>query len=88
MKIMAFIRAHRSYGHLAADLDPLQLDIKYPQLNIPEKYRSNRKESMNLLDYKAYGFEEKDLDKSYYIDLPQEGGILARQKNWTLRELN
>mgnify|MGYP000999301960 CR=1 FL=1 len=43
--------------------------------------------SSQLLDYKAYGFSEEDLDRDFYIDAPELAGLLRRKKNWKLREL-
>jgi 2-oxoglutarate dehydrogenase E1 component len=40
-----------------------------------------------MLDYKTYGFTEADLEKTYYIDLPHSGAILAKRKDWKLRDL-
>jgi len=40
-----------------------------------------------LIDPSYYGFTEKDMDKTFYIDVPQFGGILSRQKTWKLREI-
>ena len=47
------IRAYRMRGHLAADLDPLNLDNKGPQ---PE------------LQPESYGFGSADMDRKIYID--------------------
>lgn len=30
---------------------------------------------------------EQDLDRQFYIDVPEWGGMLRMKKNWTLREL-
>ena len=78
---MQFIRAYMTHGHLKADLDPLGLaEIN----NFYHKGLEHRK----LTDYREYGFTDEDLDRTFYVDVPQLGGILARQKIWTLRELN
>lgn len=39
------------------------------------------------MDIDTYGFTERSLDKTYQIDLPYWGGILARKQQYTLREL-
>lgn len=41
-----------------------------------------------LIDYRYYGFTEADLDRKFFIDVPDLGGILSKKKEWTLRELN
>ena len=45
-------------------------------------------EMQKLTDYKYYGFTEADLDRQFFIDVPELGGILSKKKEWTLRELN
>jgi len=39
------------------------------------------------LDYRTYGFTEADLDREFFIDAVELGGIMKLKKNWTLREL-
>ena len=53
IRALRLIRAFRINGHLIADLDPLKLHKKNYH---PE------------LDYKSYGFVEKDLDRLIFID--------------------
>ena len=53
IRALRLIRAFRINGHLIANLDPLQLSQKNYH---PE------------LDYKNYGFNESDLEKSIFID--------------------
>lgn len=53
VKALMMIRAYRMRGHLAADLDPLELE---PPESHPE------------LDPQTYGFEEADLDRPIFID--------------------
>ena len=53
IRALRLIRAFRVNGHLIADLDPMQLSQKNHH---PE------------LDYRNYGFNESDLEKSIFID--------------------
>ena len=53
IRALRLIRAFRVNGHLVADLDPLQL---------------NQKNHHPELDYRNYGFNESDLEKSIFID--------------------
>ncbi len=53
IRALRLIRAYRINGHLIADLDPLKLHKKNYH---PE------------LDYKSYGFTDKDLDRAIFID--------------------
>ena len=39
------------------------------------------------MDFRSYGFSDAILDKKLFIDLDNWGGLLARKKHWTLREL-
>lgn len=41
-----------------------------------------------LIEYDYYGFSEQDLDRVFYVDVPQLGGLLQKKKEWTLRELD
>ena len=53
IRALMLIRAYRIRGHLAADLDPLKINVK---LDSPE------------LDPKNFGFTDKDLDRSIFLD--------------------
>ncbi len=53
VRALMLIRAYRIRGHLKADLDPLGLR--------EQAYQAE-------LDYKSYGFTEKDLDRKIFID--------------------
>ena len=53
IRALRLIRAYRMNGHLTANLDPLKIMSK----NVHSE-----------LDYKTYGFQEKDLDKEIFID--------------------
>jgi 2-oxoglutarate dehydrogenase E1 component len=88
-KLMMLIRAYQTHGHMAADIDPLQLyetySKQYPSL--AAKFKVPKTGMGNLLDYRTYGFTEADLDREFYVDAPELAGLLSRKKNWKLREL-
>lgn len=74
-------------GHLKADLDPLKMQETYGDL-IGGKYSTSAESHKNLLDFRYYGFTDQDLDKEFYIEMPEWGGLLTKQSKWTLRGLN
>ena len=84
---MALIRSYMAHGHLKADLDPLELDSVFAEMDLGAKYAHPSSTLKGLLDYRFYGFEDSDLDRKFYVDVPNFGGILTRKKDWTLREL-
>lgn len=86
-KVMSLIRAFMTHGHLTADLDPLKLQETYGE-DSSSQFHAPHKAMKKLVELSYYGFEEKDMDKTFYIDLPQFGGILQKKKTWTLRELH
>jgi hypothetical protein len=76
-------------GHMLADVDPLKLYETYNQ-KFPElagKFKLPQTGVNNLLDYKSYGFSDADLQREFYVDLPEMGGLFGRKKNWKLGEL-
>jgi len=87
-KVMTLIRAFMTHGHLEAKLDPLDLDRVFAEMDLGSKYAHPSKDLRRLIDYKFYGFTEADLDRQFYVDVPQLGGLLSQKKNWTLRELD
>mmetsp|Transcript_3445 Transcript_3445/g.2433 ORF Transcript_3445/g.2433 Transcript_3445/m.2433 type:complete len:117 (+) Transcript_3445:365-715(+) len=87
-KVMMLIRAFMTHGHLMADLDPLNLYKHYGHLQaFSHKFKVPEEKLKALIDYKNYGFTEADLEREFYIDVPQLSGILARKKSWKLKEL-
>ena len=65
------VRAYYSHGHLKADIDPLHMRTVYkdnPELL--KKFRFASDEDLSVLDYRTYGFTESDLEKTFFIDLP------------------
>lgn len=82
------IRAFMTHGHLKADIDPLQLDKVYADIHLGDDVYSHASDAMKkLVDYKFYGFTEADLNRKFYIDMPNMSGIISRQKEWVLSEL-
>ena len=84
---MALIRSFMAHGHLKSELDPLELETVYAEMDLGAKYAQPSKILRGLLDYQFYGFEESDLDRQFFVDVPELGGILSKKKDWTLREL-
>mmetsp|Transcript_22167 Transcript_22167/g.21391 ORF Transcript_22167/g.21391 Transcript_22167/m.21391 type:complete len:84 (+) Transcript_22167:413-664(+) len=78
-----------SHGHLLADIDPLQLAKVYrnEKDSLRHKYKWAPTELKREVDYKTYGFTEEDLDRTFYIDNSELGGILGKKKNWKLKDL-
>ena len=87
MKVLALIRAYMTHGHYKADIDPLNLSAIYEN-EITSKFKKPGQEMLQLLDPAYYGFTEADMDRKFFISLPQWGGILGKEKKeWTLREI-
>jgi 2-oxoglutarate dehydrogenase E1 component len=77
-----------THGHLLADTDPLQLHETYKHFpTFAHKFKVPDDDLKQLVDYKAYGFTESDLDREFYVDAPELSGLLRKKKNWKLREL-
>ena len=87
-KVMALIRAYMAHGHLQADIDPLNLAQVDKVNNLGTTYQKPGDELKRLIEYDYYGFTERDLDRVFYVDVPQLGGLLQKKKEWTLRELD
>ena len=68
-KVMALIRSFMAHGHLQADIDPLRLgDME--KANIGSTYQKPGDELKRLIEYDYYGFTERDLDRTFYVDVP------------------
>lgn len=86
-KILALIRAYMTHGHYKADVDPLKLGEIYAD-DVTSKFKKPGHEMLQLLDPAYYGFTEADMDRKFFVSLPQWGGILGTEKReWTLREI-
>ena len=88
MRIMALARAYMSHGHLSAKVDPLELDEVFAEMDLGKKYGHTSKAGNILCDYKHWGLTDADLDRTFYIDVPQLAGLLQKKKEWTLREID
>jgi 2-oxoglutarate dehydrogenase E1 component len=75
-----------THGHMKARVDPLELDRFYRQ-ELGQSYKKSGHELLTLLDYKSHGFSDADLKKSYHINFPYWGGLLAKKNEWTLEEI-
>jgi len=72
-QIVNLVRAYQKLGHIAADLDPLNMD---------------QKKSLPELDYRTYGFTEADLEREFQLGDKLFGGFLASGRpKITLRNL-
>ena len=88
MKVMGLVRAYMNYGHLSSSVDPLELETTFAEQDLGKKYGATGYSGKLLLDFRHWGLTESDLDKSFYMDVPQLGGLLQKKKEWTLRELD
>lgn len=85
-RLMQLIRIYMSHGHLSADLDPLNMRDSYPRVD-DSPYSLITTRDLDLLNPAHYGFHEEDMERTFNVDLPQLGGLLARKKQWKLREI-
>ena len=76
IRLFRLCRAYMSYGHLIANLDPLELKKHYKDSpSMTKKFNFPTEEILKILDYKSYGFTEADLEKSYNFKIPFSGAI-------------
>lgn len=76
LRLRLLIDAYRLYGHQFADVDPL----RYPSYKHSAQDRK-------VLDYKTYGFSEKDLDEDIETADGSSGIAQKVPKKWKLRNL-
>ena len=80
IKIMELIRDYQEHGHEHAKLDPLNRE--------PEaQHGSHQINLADILHHSNYGFSDKDLDREFFLDHPDQMGFLAQKKRWKLRDL-
>ena len=77
IKMLLLVRSYQVRGHYMCKLDPL--GINDANLHVDKfAYRgsANQAESVpKFLDYKTYGFTEKDLDRQFYLNANVGGGM-------------
>lgn len=84
---MQLIQGYEKSGHSIAKLDPLSLSDTYSQFsNLARIYKKHTNIPAEL-DYRTYGFTEADLDREFFIDATELGGIMRIKKHWKLRDL-
>ena len=77
---MHMIRNYQESGHEMAKLDPLELqDQSQHGPHVPKH--------LNRLHHSYYGFSDKDLDREFYLDHPEQMGFLGQKKRWVLKDL-
>ena len=86
MKLMTYVRAFYTHGHLNPEVDPLELDKVY-SADLVEKFNTQKSDIKKLLDHQTHGFTDMDLDRTFTIDYGQFAGLLNTKTTWTLREL-
>ena len=70
-----------THGHMMADIDPLELFVTYKDMEaFSHKFKVPENRLKALIDYKAYGFTEADLEREFYIDAPELAGLLRKKK--------
>lgn len=88
IQIYRLIRAYLAYGHLLANLDPLDIKNHYKHIpSVAKKYYIPTPDKYHHLDYSHYGFTEADLEREFRVDLPFKGAISEKQKIWKLKDL-
>lgn len=87
VRLFRICRAYLSYGHLVANLDPLNLKEHYKDSeSMKAKFNFPTEEILKVLDYKSYGFTEADLDRTFRFQIPFNGAIAEKQNVWKLRD--
>lgn len=82
-RVIELVRGYQSRGHEFASIDPLKLPDDSPFVSAPRRDARRRP-----IDYKSYGFTEKDLDRRFDCRVPGVTGFLSPDRpQTTLREL-
>ena len=80
VKMLLLVRSYQARGHYMCNLDPL--GINSANLHVDKfVYRGSAEQANSVpkfLDYKTYGFTEKDLDRSFFLNA-NVGGTQAGQ---------
>jgi len=86
-KVMQLIQAYEKTGHHLAKLDPLGLSEHYSQFSNLARIYKKHTNIPRELDYRTYGFTEADLQREFFIDATELGGIMKLKKHWKLIDL-
>jgi 2-oxoglutarate dehydrogenase E1 component len=77
-----------AYGHLIANLDPLELKKHYGHIpSMCTKFNFPTEQILSVLDYRTYGFTEADLEKEFKFKQPYKGCVSDKQSTWKLKDL-
>jgi 2-oxoglutarate dehydrogenase E1 component len=88
VRLAALLNSFETVGHLVADLDPLNLQEVYKDIDqYAEKFRFAKGPILNQLDYKHYGFTEADLEREFLIEYDHKSQILQQKKLWKLKDV-
>lgn len=88
--IATLINAYEINGHLLADLDPLDLQNVYKDIeSFSDKLRMPIGPLRDLLNPQTYGLTEADLDREFFVErhTARKSTILQQKKVWKLRDL-
>ena len=88
--IATLINAYETHGHLLADVDPLDLQNVYKDIDsFANKLRMPPGPLLELLNPSTYGLTQADLDREFLIDFHNKrmSSILQQKKVWKLRDL-
>lgn len=86
IKMLLLVRSYQARGHYMCKLDPL--GINDANLHVDKfAYRGGQEQAASVpkfLSYKTYGFTEKDLDRSFYLNANVGGGQGRSPRNTDL----
>jgi len=92
IKMLLLVRSYQVRGHYMCNLDPL--GINDANLHVDKfQYRGSTEQAESVpkfLDYRTYGFTEKDLDREFHLNAGVgggRGGIIGSNQKKTLREI-
>jgi 2-oxoglutarate dehydrogenase E1 component len=88
VKLSDLLAAYETIGHLVADIDPLNLQKEYKDIDtFSQKFRFPAQQLYRLLDYRTYGFTEADLEREFTVELSHKSSIIEQKKVWKLKDI-